>query len=223
MPELVATSCRSMFIKSHGVSGTLYRVGEDILIKTNDEEVENVVIKATDFFAVHLSSHCSFIRGRLYKLQHDEEVHSYSGNSIVVPTSTSRVFSSSSVLRKLMLYPDPNNLQSPEAFIVVDFNRTKIPITLEDIIIPAYPVEGDMVVLRGDNDELWHAHVLSTDKRLQTCKVHFYIEDATSPGKYVRETTGRMAVHSIHWNTIVRDVSTSGYWKDDYWQTIPHD
>ena len=212
-----------MFIKSHGVSGTLYRVGEDILIKTNDEEVENVVIKATDFFAVHLSSHCSFIRGRLYKLQHDEAVHSYSGNSIVVPTSTSRVFSSSSVLRKLMLYPDPNNLQSPEAFIVVDFNRTKIPITLEDIIIPAYPVEGDMVVLRGDNDELWHAHVLSTDKRLQTCKVHFYIEDATSPGKYVRETTGRLAVHSIHWNTIVRDVSTSGYWKDDYWQTIPHD
>ena len=187
MPELVATSCRSMFIKSHGVSGTLYRVGEDILIKTNDEEVENVVIKATDFFAVHLSSHCSFIRGRLYKLQHDEAVHSYSGNSIVVPTSTSRVFSSSSVLRKLILYPDPNNLQSSEAFIVVDF---KIPITLEGIIISAYPVESDMVVLRGDNDKLWHAHALSTDKRLQTCKVHFYIEDATSPAKYVPETTG---------------------------------
>ena len=111
-----------------------------------------------------------------------------------------------------MLLPNSNNLESAASFIVLS-------ITPEDIIIPAYPEDGDMVMIQGENDELWHAHVLSTDKRMKICKVHFYIKDATTPRKYIRETTGRMATETIHWNTIVKDVSRCGHWLHGSWYT----
>ena len=81
-----------------------------------------------------------------------------------------------------MLFTDPD---SSTSFIAFDFMRHKPPLVLEDIIIPVYPQEGDMVNIMGSDDEVWFAHMLSVDPSAKTRRIHFYIEDSATPGKYV--------------------------------------
>jgi len=40
---------------------------------------------------------------------------------------------------------------------VVDHSRATIP--LPKVVVPAYPQPGDMVSVKGDRDETWHAEV----------------------------------------------------------------
>ena len=106
----------------------------------------------------------------------------YSSCKIVEPTSNSVVYPANSLLRKVMLYPDLDNLDSPNCYIVVDYDRPFVPI----IIVPAYPMSGDMVLVNGDTDELWHAHVIAVNHSNKTCKIQFYEEDHSCPGRYKR-------------------------------------
>ena len=58
-----------------------------------------------------------------------------------------------------MLYPDPDNIASPSCYVVIDFLRPHL--CANDIIVPIYPISGDMIRVRGDDDDVWLAHVLS--------------------------------------------------------------
>ena len=49
--------------------------------------------------------------------------------------------------------------------------------------------------------------------RMKTCQVHFYIKIA--PGKVSRETIGRAAIHTIHWDTIID--FAHGKWNNGHW------
>ena len=51
--QLIATQCRSLFIKCHGVEGMLYRKGKHLLVSDGDS---SIVIKADEFFGVCLFS-----------------------------------------------------------------------------------------------------------------------------------------------------------------------
>ena len=211
--EIIATQCRSLFIKSHGVDGMLYRVGEHLLVGDGDN---NTVIQVTEYFGVSISDQWhTFVRGNLFQRPHDEPVYAYSGSSFVASTSTVKIFSSNKILRKVMLIPDPD---SSTSIVVNDFMRPNPPLMLEDIIIPIYPEEGDMVNVRGNDDDVWFAHVLSVDPSAKTCKIHFYIESLGNPGKYRRETLGRSAVEIIHWNSII--TIASGKWVDGFWHIL---
>jgi len=81
-----------------------------------------------------------------------------------------------------MLYP--NSAETP-TFVVIDHLRPTPPVCLSDVIVPVYPEAGDMLNIRGEADEIWFAHVLSSDERVKTCKVHFYVEDPRVANKYV--------------------------------------
>jgi len=92
--DMIGFSCRSMLINAHGVHGTLYRIGECLIILHNDEEV---VIKATDYFGVfHCNQYCSFVKGMLFEF--DGHVHDYSGSPFLVPLTVEKVYSSQSIL-----------------------------------------------------------------------------------------------------------------------------
>ena len=145
--ECIATHCRSLFIKCHGVEGMLYRVGEHLLVgDSHTTTTDTNVIQVTEFFGVSISSQWhTFVRGNVLQHQDDEADHDYSGSPYVKPTSTVKVFSSAKILCKVMLFPDPNCLDSPTSFVVIDFMRPNPPLMLDDILIPAFPERGDMV------------------------------------------------------------------------------
>ncbi|XP_065908910.1 uncharacterized protein [Dysidea avara] len=198
-----------MLMNAHGVNGTLYRTGEHILLKNDGEDS---VVKAIEYFAIYNSGqHYTLVKGNVYQL--DGHVHSYSGSSIVLPTTINKVFPASSVLRKVMLYP--NSVDTPESFVLIDHLRPTPPICVDDVIVPVYPEEGDMLNVRGETDEIWFAHVLSSDESVKTSKVHFYVEDPRVSNKYIRESIGRMSVETIHWDSIIQ--IASGQWHGTSW------
>ena len=49
--KLIAIQCRSLYIKSHGVEGMLYRVGEHLLVGDGD----NTINQATIYFGILIS------------------------------------------------------------------------------------------------------------------------------------------------------------------------
>ena len=163
-----------------------YRTGENVLFAT---ETSCEVICITDLFAIrHSGEEHIFIRGEKYIPLPGSPIHPYSSHQMVQPTSTIVVYPIGSFLRKVILYPDPDNLDSPTYYVVVDLERPHIPLEQSDVIIPAYPLAGDMVLVQGGNDELWHAHVISVDHRNEYCQVIFYVQDEICPGRYKKET-----------------------------------
>lgn len=54
-----------------------------------------------------------------------------------------------------------------------------------------------MIKVRGDNDEVWIAHILSVNVSTQSCQVNFYAEN----GNIYKKESSRS--ESIHWNTVL--------------------
>lgn len=113
--EVVGISCRSLLFLHHGVKGTLYRTGEYIV--ADDVDGGQNLIRATSFFSVPAedqTQYMCFLKGELYEPQKSAEgtelFHQHSSSPMVVPTSIIEVVPAAAIMRKVMLYPDPNNL-----------------------------------------------------------------------------------------------------------------
>ena len=123
-----------------------------------------------------------FAKGEKYTELPGNSKHVFSNYDIVQATSNVVIYSIDSLSRKVMLYPDPDNLDSPSCFVVIDFQRPLIPLEPNDVIVPVYPLAGDMVLIQGDDEDLWHAHVISVNYGNKSCQVVFYVQDDTCPG-----------------------------------------
>lgn len=115
-----------------------------------------------------------------------------------------------------MLYPDPENIESPNFYIIIDFQRPELPITADDVLVPVYPLQDDMVAIHGESGEVWFAHILLVNIEDKTCKVHFYIQSISNPELYVREAMGRNAVQMLSWDSILYILS--GSWDGNAWK-----
>ena len=63
---------------------------------------------------------------------------------------------------------------------VVDHSRTTIP--LPSVIVPFYPQPGDMISVKGDQDEIWHAECRQVD--LKPKRVKGYACQSTPSATY---------------------------------------
>ena len=182
--ELVASHFRSIFMPTHGHSGLLYRVGEFALVRF-DSSIGQTVIRITDIFVARLQGVCfNCIKGEIhpYKLNESDETetHPYSGSSLVVPSADHLTVLAVDLLRKVMMYPEPENFEDPGHYIVIDYLRQEIPLRSEDVIIPFFPEKEDMALVQGDaREEPWRGHIQSVDVRNKTCQLHFYVESHT--------------------------------------------
>ena len=70
----------------------------------------------------------------------------------------SSVIKASLIKRKIMLYwTHTGNC------IAIDYNRTLLPETLADLIVPFYPVVGDMVIIKATDDSNWMSYMISVN------------------------------------------------------------
>ena len=124
----------------------LYRIGEHILLRANEDEQQ--VICVTDFFTLcSCGQYYAFVKGELYASPEQDENHIYSGNPIVIPTSEVIITLASNIFRKIMLYPDPDNIASPSCYVVIDFLRPHLPLCANDIIVPRGVQENGVIGL----------------------------------------------------------------------------
>ena len=55
-----------------------------------------------------------------------KDMHAFNNYEIVQPTTNAVIYSIDSLSRKVMLYPDPDNLDSPSCYVIIDFQRLLI-------------------------------------------------------------------------------------------------
>ena len=201
--EIGVVSCRSILCKNLGRNGMLLRIGEHLLVMSDANECQ--VVQALKFFSVCCcNQYYTFVKGEVYVWPDDKPIHSYSGSKVVYPSSQVLLAEANKILRKVMLYPDPENIISPNCFVVFDYYRTALPCLESDIIVPVHPEINDMVEICGSSDEIWFGHVLSVNRTDEIYHVNFYIEDSSYPGRYKQESFARFSTNTVQLESIVR-------------------
>lgn len=188
--------------------GILFRVDEHVLIQSDSNER---VIRVINFFSISNSGeHYMIVKGSLFD-SYEENLDS--DKSTVIASSTIMLANATNILRKVMLYPYKDS--TPTSYVVVDYHRTALPPSAKDIVVPIYPIVGDMVQVCGSDNETWYALVRSVNTSSKTCQVNFYIEDDAIPGRYRRETFLRCHTEILDWDSIL-DVA-KGTWSGSFW------
>ena len=126
----------------------------------------------------------------------DTEVHRWSKGALLRLTGSEVTLPSSCIQRKVMLYPEPDNLTDPSFYVCIDYQRPHFPVS--SVIVPVYPEVGDMILVKGDDPEPWRALVLSVQQRNNAVQVHFYVPHqrwGRQLGLWVRAGTRSQVVH----------------------------
>ena len=119
---------------------------------------------------------------------------------VVRCTDTTIIVSSTSVLRKVILYPLSDT--ASQQFALIDHLRPKLPITTRDIVVPCYVQRDDVVLVKGTDSQYWPAHVKNANFENRSADVQFLVSAGGRTGRYVPESRYRRTIHSIHWNSV---------------------
>ncbi|CAB4026573.1 Hypothetical predicted protein [Paramuricea clavata] len=168
------------------------------ITSNNVEEVARVEA----FLSVLLSgSYCTLAKIKLYQKLDDEDMlgELRNGDKIVEISNEIAVITATCIYRKVMLYPRPAD--DMDTIAVVDFERPNLPINFADITVPFYPMVNDIVVIRGENDEIWVAKILKVYTEEKTVKVWYYREQGHE--LFVPEVSSRDALDIVNWDSIV--------------------
>ena len=201
--------------------GIPYRAGETVIIADNNAtDVENVACVDAFICAVVDDQFHSLLRGSLYPTVKDDaglpEIYCYNFGKLVVPSVQQLFVPTERILRKVVLYPDPENLDNPTHYVVIDFMQKELPVSCDTVNIPFYPQPEDVVVVACADGENYISRICSVQERDKTVKLHYYVEDQRKPGFYVRESFGRSSLQTVGWDCILG--LAKGCWQGDVWK-----
>ena len=107
-----------------------------------------------------------------------------------------------------MLFLAKEDENGDQIYTVIDFMRRIFPVQADKVVVPYYPVNDDMVNVKGDDVQVWKARVLSFNLRRQVIRGRFFVE--AHDDLWVPEATLPQA---IHFSSILG--IASGHWVDD--------
>ena len=81
-------------------------------------------------------------------------------------------------------------------FIVIDHQRLYSPLCPADVAIPLYLETGDVIKVRGDNDEVWIAHILSVNVSTQSLSSKFLCRK----WKYLQKGVQQVREHTLEYS-----------------------
>jgi len=205
----ITTSYRSAFMPlQHAVTGgTLYQTG-DIVLASQDNGRGLVVVKILNFYLQYVP----VVIGDLYKAIRDEENnvlrHPLSDSIIIEPSQTNFCLRVRDLKRKAMLY-----IYNP-GYALIDPDRKLI---LPRVIVPVFPQAGDMVLVKGNDDEIWKAEIRAVDHNVKCAKGYFFIKHRNwDTNRLWQRESSRRAMDQIHYKSILGLVD--GQWQGPYWK-----
>ena len=136
--------------------------------------------------------------------------HSPSDTPYVKPFESRTCLGLKDLQREIMLFPDLNG-----NYAVVDPFRKTIP--LPPVIVPVYPEVKDMILVKGNKDEIWHAEVKCVLFAEKIVKGYFYIKhrDWNENKLWVRESCSNL-MDNINFTSIL-DIA-AGEWQESVWK-----
>lgn len=211
-----AAECyRSAYLPMHriAVGGKLYRNGDVVLAKQQNTEI---FFRINTFLLVNVNKNPQpVVLGDTYQLVWNPAGgvmhHPLSDTVYVKPFETGTILGLKDLQREIMLFPDVNG-----NFAVVDPFRESIP--LPPVIVPVYPQENDMILVKGDDDdEIWHAQVKRVLFAEKLVKGYFFIKHRNwNENKlWVRESRSSQ-MDSINFSSILG--IALGEWQHHVWK-----
>ena len=166
-----AFSCRSVWKSSHGYDGLLYCEQEYVVI-VREGQGEAIGHVAHIFATCVANVYTSYL-----DVQVMESVGFTSwGLPLVKQSDECMLTQLSNLSRKVMLFPSHEDEDGEQIYVVIDFVRRIFPVRDDTVVVPYYPVIDDMVDVKGDNGEVWKAHVLSFNLRRKIIQGRFFVQ-----------------------------------------------
>ena len=165
--EFTGESCRSIWKANHSYNGMLYREKEDIIIVTPADG--EVVVQLEHLFTLCTNGvYESFFKGQVFERVGLHET----GYIKVQPSEEQIVGKTDNISRKVMLYPIGDEI------LVIDNMRRLFPVAFGTVVVPCYPVQNDMVLVKGEGEsDIWKARVVSMDLRRKAITGRFFEKD----------------------------------------------
>ena len=205
---------RSAYLPMHSIAvgGKLYRNGEVVLAKQQNTEI---FLRINSFFLVDVNETTQpVVLGDTYQLVWNPAGgvlhHPLSDTVYVKPFESGTILGFKDLQREIMLFPDANG-----NFAVVDPFRETIP--LPPVVVPVYPEENDMILVKGDDDEIWQAQVKRVLFAEKLVKGYFFVKHRNWDENklWVRESRSSQ-MDSINFRSIL-DIAT-GEWQHGVWK-----
>ena len=172
----VVSECRSIcFTQQCGNKRETFKAGDSVII----ESIKNgfQALRITQILRIEvLEDHEVFIIGDAFQYVISDSQparHPWTKYLVVETSGTERVCHASSIRRHIILCEDSRNLASERQLVCIDYKRPDFPITF--VTVPSWPLEGDMVLVKGDDVEPWRALVQTVSERTRTVRAHFYV------------------------------------------------
>lgn len=104
----------------------------------------------------------------------NEAVHDWTCTNKLVPRQYNRdsVQPAENLKRKCIMYPDPENLDNPNYYLPIDFEKPDISSKVQ---VPVIPRPRDNVKVKGTHNEYWYASVITVDLVQHTASIKWYL------------------------------------------------
>ena len=210
----VAESYRSAYLPMHrtAVGRKLYRTGLTVLAKQHNTEI---CFRINNFFLVNVNeTRQPVIIGDTFQLVWNPAGgilhHPLSDTPYIKPFESGTCLGLKDLQREIMLFPDVNG-----NLAVIDPFRKTVP--LPPFTVPVYPEVKDMILVKGHNDEIWHAEVMRVLFAEKIVKGYFYIKHRNwNLNKlWIRESRSSQ-MDNINFSSIL-DVA-AGEWQGNVWK-----
>lgn len=187
---------RQLFVPTAGWNGTFFRCSESCIVQGSQSEfaafIEKILQVTVDTVPVPV------ILYNEWKFTNTKD--QWTGNDFVYLESNSAICSASSIKRKVIVteaFHTPNHSN-----ILIDHQRTKLPLTSNDIQVPFYPEKGDMVKISSDDIDPYFGLVRQVLKKEKKVKVQYFMlnNEKTAVSPYV---DGRGAFDLVSWDAIL--------------------
>lgn len=163
----------------------VFSVGEQCILESPDGD-EEWVVTITAFILMgpiagryHLALDCDFYvpgwNGR------DVAVHPWTKTIQFVKRHypRNRMQLSPQIKRKIILYPEPSNLENPSFYLAIDFDSKDV----SKPAVPFYPGNDDFIKIQGTHQEIWYGKVIAADHVTRKAQIQWF--DERQPGQLV--------------------------------------
>ena len=162
-----------------------FAVGDTCVVCSHDNQEEWIIqISAFVLFGPVASKYYLAVDGQFYIPGWNGRrlaVHPWTGTTQLVPRHyvRNRLQLSSQLKRKVILFPEPSNLENPSFYLSLELNKSPF----ENVVVPFYPEAEEFIRVQGGNQQEWFAKVLESDHARCKAQVQWFHE--RRPGQLV--------------------------------------
>ena len=205
-PRMSVAATRKLVIP-HISPKLVFQAGDAVMVSRYDGDRERVLEIRRVLSVVVSDTHRVIVEGDIYCQIGTHQATGYSA----VKLDKSRVFVlAERLLRKAILVPQAGHHCY---FLLLDYMRPYPVTSSSSVFIPVYVEPNDMILVKGDHNDVWYGRVVGCDSidKTKPIRVNFYIESPRHSNQFKRESR---RIDEVHMNSVVG--IAEGRWTNDF-------